>query len=325
MSFVKKITGFLKSKALLYKKFRGGRRTCINLYKERYNNSDTLEPDKKGVIIMFDGSTPHHGGLADRLKGCLSAYSIYKKRGIPFMINFTSPFNLEKYLAPNRYDWRISSDEVCYNQKYAKTALGGVVGWPRSKKWGWANKYRQMHLYTFGTATSKEQWPTLFDELFKPTDRLNKELKKNIEQMGSEKYHAAAFRFLELLGDFKEAFDYKTLSQEEQKDLLQRCVNKVKEHTEAIPDDYRLLVTADSITFINAVKDIPKVYVVPGQIGHSNVADSDEDVHLKTFLDFLMLKKAEKVTLYVTGDMYNSGFSRLAATVGGGCFETVRF
>lgn len=71
------------------------------------------------VVIMFDNevalnTTNKSGGLADRLKGMVSVYKACAETGRPFRISHTIPFELEQYLQPNVYDWRINSSDICY-------------------------------------------------------------------------------------------------------------------------------------------------------------------------------------------------------------------
>ena len=65
-------------------------------------------------ILMVDGKVGH-GGMFDRLKGIISVYAISKVQGREFRIHFDYPFQLEKYLQPNRYDWRINPEVICYS------------------------------------------------------------------------------------------------------------------------------------------------------------------------------------------------------------------
>lgn len=51
-------------------------------------------------------------GLSDHLRATLSIYRMCKKRGLPYRIYWAFPFNLEDYLVPAKYDWRISYESL---------------------------------------------------------------------------------------------------------------------------------------------------------------------------------------------------------------------
>ena len=88
------------------------------------------------------------------------------------------------------------------------------------------------------------------------------------------------------------------------------------------PQFNKMLVTADSRKFLEAVKGLPFVYVIKGKVGHINYEASDE-VNMKTFLDFFMIANAQKVYLAKSDKMYNSDFSRRAAMIYNKKFELV--
>ena len=89
----------------------------------------------------------------------------------------------------------------------------------------------------------------------------------------------------------------------------------------------KVLVTADSMTFLERASQLPDAYVIPGDVCHIAVADDStpDDVHLKTFLDLMMISRAEKVYLGMGEGMYNSSFSRTGAMIGGKPFEVIFF
>ena len=86
----------------------------------------------------------------------------------------------------------------------------------------------------------------------------------------------------------------------------------------------KVLVTSDSINFLNEVANKEYVYVIKGSITHMEFTDNDvSHTQLKSFMDFYMIAGAEKVYSVVIGDMYMSDFPVYAAKVGGVPFERV--
>lgn len=282
-------------------------------------------PEKEGVIFMCDGKL-QHGGLTDRLRGLLTTFENVQNRGLPFFINWNSPFKLENYLQPNEIDWRISPEQISYNKRYAFP----VILWEcvADKHRALANKLqlslalvnrkKQVHVYS-NSNNSKGQYATLYSKLFKPSPLLENEINNHLNKLGSH-YWSFSFRFQQLLGDFKDICGV-TLSPSEQESLINHVKSEVEQVIKELPANYRVLVASDSMRFIDAIKELDsRIYSVEGRISHVDIdanADVNSDIWLKTFLDNQLIMNAEKVFLFKTGQMYNSGFPRFAAEVGG--------
>jgi hypothetical protein len=289
----------------------------------KYYNSDKLMPRDypKTAVYMADGRCVL-GGLSDRLRGIVSVYKFCKELNIAFKINFTNPFNLSDYLLPNIYDWHISPDEICYNEKQARPCFISDYGdFPSNIKSQtfWAKrflreKFKQIHIYT-NMLTAEKEYAALFHELFKPTPELRELIDYNVMKLGGTgRFISAAFRFLQLLGDFKESNEKLTvLPDSERKNLMGRCIENLEEiYSEN--DCAKMLVTSDSMSFLEETKRLPYVYVIPGEVRHIDTCKyTGKDVNTKLFLDYFVLSQSKKVYLVVDGQMYNSGFSYRAA------------
>lgn len=115
------------------------------------------------------------------------------------------------------------------------------------------------------------------------------------------------------MGDFQD-ITKDVLPLDERKKLIESCVNEISViRKDALPHE-KVLVTADSCTFLEAVKQMPDVYVIPGTVGHID-HEKNEDVNLKMFLDFFLISKAEACYQAITGKMYGGEFSKSAAMV----------
>lgn len=68
---------------------------------------------------MIDGRI-RHGGLCDRLCGIVSTYICCKENNIDFRLFFNYPYNIENYLIPNSYEWRIKENEISFNPLESK-------------------------------------------------------------------------------------------------------------------------------------------------------------------------------------------------------------
>lgn len=283
------------------------------------------KPKKEGVIFMCDGKL-QHGGLTDRLRGLLTTFENARNRGLPFFINWNSPFRLEHYLQPNEINWLILPEQISYNHRYAFP----VILWenatdkyrPLANKLqldlALVNRKKQVHVYS-NSDNSKGRYASLYSKLFRPSPLLQTKLNNILDQLGPY-YWSFSFRFQQLLGDFKDICGV-TLSPPEQDSLINRVKLEVKQVIKELPDSYKILVASDSMRFIDAIKEIDKrIYSVEGRISHVDLYEStndNNDIWLKTFLDNHLIMGAEKVFLFKTGQMYNSGFPRFAAEVGG--------
>lgn len=271
------------------------------------------------------------GGLADRLKGIVSAYEWCKRHDRPFKINFCEPFNLQDYLVPNEYDWL--PNDVSYEGRNVHPIICLMeprTGKYLADKWNdifdkWMGKETQdmsmqYHIYT-NVYCSDCNFSHLFNTLFKPCDRLQKELAHHFDLIG-EKYISISFRFTTLLGDFTDCTG-SPLDTDRKEKLILDSLNAIVEISHKAPKHDMILVTADSQTFLNRIK-YPDVYVVPGELGHIDYDHSD-DVNMKTFLDFFMISKAEAVYLAKGPGMYNSAFAKTAAMVNDKPFEIFEY
>ena len=88
-----------------------------------------------------------------------------------------------------------------------------------------------------------------------------------------------------------------------------------------------ILVTSDSTRFLQFVDSkLDFVYVVHGTVAHMDwQTNIPFDVNLKSFVDLLMISHSKCAYLLQTGKMYNSGFPRRAAQIGGIPFRHIRF
>ena len=302
------------------------------MIKEYYNNTDDTLTVNNEIIFTCNGYI-WHGGLADRLKGSVSIYEWCKRNNKVFKINFCHPFMLEHYFIPNKYDWQINN--VTYNKKCSipKICLTEQRACGKKdvqknydkyiNKWLDDNlnlKNKQIHVYT-NTRLANKNFSTLFNELFKPSERLQFEIDKNLENLG-KKYISVSFRFTTIMGDFTDCAG-KEYQEEDKILLLKNCVQAVENIRKYAPTHDKVLITADSERFLNYAKDnLEYIYIRPGKVGHIDY-DNNDDVNMKTFLDFMLISKAEKVYLVKNKDMYNSAFAKTAAMIYNKDFEII--
>ena len=286
-----------------------------------------LTTKNSAYIAMVDG-TAIHGGMCDRFKGIITLYAYCKYRGLPFRIKYTHPFRLEDYLSPAAYDWTLKKNEYTDNPRYCrilymrKEYLAKRLLNLRTKK--------QVHYYgnrdslayineAYATNPANHyNWGELFCELFKPGPVLEERIRTIKKDLGNN-YYAAVFRFQNLLGDFEE-YNYQPIKdQDKAEDLIEKCLNAIKE-LQTSHVNQPLLVTSDSVKFLQRASQMKGVHIIPGTLIHMDgqkkyISDNTNEAYLKSFLDFYLLSEAQKIYRIGTSYMYPSEFPVYAAKI----------
>lgn len=293
-------------------------------------NSQHTYSQSKTVVLMVRNETTFCGGLSDRFRGIVSVYQECKRQGLDFKIHFETP-NLIDYLEPNEYDWYIKDEDICYDTKRVYPCTILTYRSLEDKKepevqrsilrWFLKKDYEQIHVYT-NMRSGDGEYGKLFHELFKPCKELQEQIDNHVAKLGGEKqYDAMVFRFRQLLGDFKEGGE--TLPESEREEYIQRCMRLVAKEHESNPDK-KMLVTSDSITFLNRLAALPYVYVIPGEVVHIGFTyDAAKKTYMKSFVDYYVLSYAAQVTLVRDKLMYHSGFALRAAMLNGAMYNEV--
>lgn len=293
------------------------------LLKLYYNNQEG-DCQQRSIVFMIDGREKH-GGMADRFRSICTIYHWCEKNKVPFKLYYKSPFKLEDYLLPNSVDW-ICHAPLSYDRRNSRPVIMFDYLLPmkyheRYLSRLWHHCKQTLHLYTY-SFFAMDSYGEDFRKLFKPCERLQKEIDAHIAHIGCP-YIAVVTRFQQLLGDFKEG-NFKTLDVNDRDRLITRCINKIKEiHRK---DNRKILCTSDSYTFLQEVSKLDFVYVIPGKIVHIDYTEnSTYDTYLKSFVDFYMIGYADITHLLVTGEMYKSGFPGAAAQAMGKPWDIIEF
>ena len=173
---------------------------------------------------------------------------------------------------------------------------------------------------------------------------------KELPENGKRKlmsYTAISFRFQNKLGDFKE-FTFKELPENGKRKLMNAAINVLKKemphqvghdrsdatlscppvsgHSPLVNETSKILVTADSPTFLAAVENMPNVVTVKGKSIHIDFNSSKNATdYLKAFTEFFLISKATKAKLYRNRKYktYPSNFPKYAALLGHVPYEIV--
>lgn len=322
MKVKQEVKKFLLSSMSLFTNKVGFKREEVDYYQTYLDENETNELGEC-LIVMFDGKQIHCG-LTDRFKGICTAYEFSKEFNMKFYINYISPFELTDYLIPNLYDWKVDVRKVLYNKStsvpvflndwqsntfYHKLYLQRIIK---------DNPGKQIHLYT-NSPYYLSYYSDTFHYLFKNSSMLDRLICSENEKLG-DGYVAMSFRFLQLLGDFKEEHAvFKVLPEEAQFALMQKCEQTVLSIRKTMKISKKILLTADSHKFLDYMCDkYDFVYSIPGPIAHiDNCHEKNNDIYTKVFLDMIMLSKSRVIYQICIDDMYrNSAFAKHAALLG---------
>ena len=284
-------------------------------------------PDHQMLVFMVDDSGFYTGGLADRFKGAVSAYAWSLCNGIDFKIRYSFPFELSDYLVPASHDWMLKEGEFSSNifdtrVMYARGEHGRrLIALDTS---------RQIHYYGnmdvlpainahYGKAYT---WGELFGALFKPCDVLKEKVEALQKGIGAP-YFSAVFRFQNLLGDFEEYHFKAEEDMRKKEEIISRCLDGIRELQNNHPG-MPVLVTSDSVTFLERASSLEGVHTIPGKVVHVGSKGGETYyTYLKSFVDFYMLAGSQKIYGLATSEMYKSEFPMYAAKVNAIPFERI--
>lgn len=308
-------------------------RKSIDRLNEGYftdNKSKKVRP--KRAVVIYDNKKRAFG-LADRLRSIVSIYKTCEELNIDFKILFTHPFSLSRYLQPNTVDWEVNTDDLCYNLNCTdicclEMRTGSNFEITQHEKWfkkELKKKYSEFHIRTNTAYSFKYNFAEMFNKLFKPSMLLIELISEHLENLKKE-YISVSFRFLDLLGDFKEPDSTNNhLSDTKREELIQKNIRQIELLHNRYPNT-RILVNSDSCTFLAVVNELEYTYVVPGNIEHVDKTTSiAEDAHDKTLTDFFLIAHAKEIYLFITDNMYNSNFPYAASLIYNKPFNRIFF
>lgn len=281
----------------------------------------------KRVVYVCNGRTVA-GGLADRFKGLLSLYALCRELGYDFRISYTSPFNLEDYLPPADYDWRIAAGDL-HPAEAAIIVLENTEdsAYQTRRQTDWLRRTlregpAEMHVITNCNLAYELDYAALFRELFALSPTLEASLTAESLRLGS--YVSVSARFLSMLGDFRETGANVPLPAHE----AQRMMHLVRDEIERLHErhpDRTVLVNSDSMRFLDFAKALPYVRVVEGSVAHTDLmaGAGAEDAHRKLFVDFFLISRAERIYVVHHPPMRISGFPYAASRLLGRPFEVI--
>ncbi len=294
----------------------------VRFYVSHFKMEKLKRPSEKCMYFWID-PTMKHPGLTDRFKAAVNVYYIAKVNNLKFKLIFDSPFNLSDYLIPaqKELDWR--ADVSCLSFVYPSSKMFSYNGQNDIPKLSnninqyICRNYIGYDMLLINKVENYEKvWGECFRELFKPSDRLNLELLKT--GLIERSYVSVHFRFVNALEKFEEGY-YNELSIGEQEALIDRCLNAldVVKKREQSP----VVVFSDSNRFRNIARQNGYI-ILDGKVGHVSFVH-DDNVVMKTFVDYITLGRSKKVYRACAKELYGTVFSFYAALSGGAELEDI--
>lgn len=295
----------------------------LRYYFKYYNFSKDAIDDQNIVYFIIDPKIPHPG-LTDRINSAVCIKYIAEINGFDFKMIFETPFNLKDYFGEKKVNWIADNNELSFSLRNSR-----VIGYKgKGKLPSLKKKIKQYHIYSYNgnnillennIPNNAQIWSRTFNDLFTPTEKVSELIAK--QKLPAKSYVAAHLRFVNALEQFEEGF-YNTLDEEKAQQLIDKCLNALQKIKENNPNK-NILIFSDSAKFLSIAKK-EGYHVLEGKVGHVADKKGDDFVTLKTFLDFMMMSRANRVYRIYSPQMYRSAFSYYAALAGGDLSEEVQ-
>ena len=236
-----------------------------------------------------------------------STYYYCLKEGIDFKVVWPYPFHLQDYLEPNQVKWLIDGKAISHNKNEVAFRFFNSYSLMNNNETSFLKimntKKHEIHVYS-NITLHEEMYHIFFNDLFKPSKMLSDALQYNTDKIGG-KYISVSFRFIGILGDFKDTYLKKELGAEEKEKYISKCLDVICRLKTKHPNVPKILVTSDSRVFLEKASSLAYVYIIPGTVVHiDGVNKNMEQNDLKVFLDMLMISKAECCYSYSYGKMF---------------------
>ena len=279
-------------------------------------------PDKTNRVIAIFTEKTTSTGLVDRLRTACTGYIMAKESGLDFYLYHDLGFELSDYLLPNKVDWKIEWDSISFNPEYTSI----LAFYSIFRKLARVN--RDYHVYqsekpvdTFTPDKKMYSDNSVFNELFRFSDAIINKAHEYLQllHIGSQEYTAVHCRFLNFF-ELVETTGSVTSTEQERENMIHAVHETIQEiyRETGLP----VILFSDSNMFLNATH--PEfVHVIPGVAGHVSRHKDDEEIIKKTFVDLYIMSKAKTMFCISGKNLYQSGFSRFAATIGNIPFKRV--
>lgn len=300
-------------------------RALLSMYKFFPLRSNSTE---KRIICYYRANGPFAPGLADRLKCMVSGYIVAKECGRSYYIYHDEGFMLEDYLVPANVNWSIPHTQIslglfsCKRLYFVKELIKLDDSVMEYHFLSGGDIERNLT----GEFKCKYEFSRMFHDLFRPTELLQKTIDSIMEsnRLKENEYIAVHARFL----DFFENVEQKRVtattrhaSPEEQQKMIE-SVNRTIQHIINTHEGKKVLLFSDSPTFL-ASPHPEGVCIIPGEVGHIYACSGNQAVTLKAFSDLFVISQASHIYNVVGPGTYPSGYSFLAARIGGRPFKRI--
>lgn len=332
MNFLQKIKSTLGRRFLEYMgKFRFSDVTwCFNLTRGILRHYKFWEFSSKNTnrVVVYMTDKTVISGLADRIKSMVFGYALALENGREFCLYHDKGFRLEEYLEPNEVDWRCEPADISWG-------LNKVAFLFYSREWP-ELKYRKKEYHVYQSEDiiadfmpehlrAKYTYHDLFWRLFKLSPRLDTLLQQTLQEnaLREDEYVAVHARFINFFEHFEniEGLGKVASTEDEKQQMIQR-VHATIEQIRIQSGANCVLLFSDSNYFLN-VQHPEYVRILPGSIGHIAHQSGNTSVADKTFVDLLTISRAKEVYSLIGDGLYESGFSKTGAAIGGKKFVRV--
>ena len=281
-----------------------------------------------GIYFVIDDRNCR-GGMTDRLKAAVGLYYLARSNEVPYKFIHTAEFDIRDYLVPNRVDWSAEPSEVGW-LPWQKRQFSYVMPFDDLPEFEPGKQYLCRRyggnniLEKTGVPNWRQEWRKLFWELFRPSDLVQDAI-DHIEM--PERYAVENARFVNSLGQ-SEATSYNSPLPDAEQERLIDAVLETASKCER-DSDVPVVVYSDSVRFLQAAAESGFSICDPTGVGNVINRGLGEHVRLMLFVNMLLIAQAEQVYAirtvdgFPTNSLYQSGYARYSAIIGGRPFIKV--
>ena len=260
-------------------------------------------------------------GLSDRIITIINSYILAQENGRALHVYHDKGFQLEKYLEPNKVDWRIHPSEISWGLNRVSflwfDQFSHILKDERKEYHAYA-LYPDPSTHFIPELRSKYPVSRVFKTLFIPSKHLQSLVQDAMLQAGIEENNFLVFhlRFLNFFEPVEANITEKDITgTPEQQNQMLKDVHLTIDKIYRQSGCRHVLLMSDSNRFLQAPHP-EYIKTLPGSVGHIG-CHNDDLITDKAFTDFFVISKARQVYSIIGPNIYGGRFARTAAAISG--------
>jgi len=305
----------------------------FRIYKTYAKSNYKIQSQKSITIIIDDNFS--QSGFLDKLKGIISGAWLAEKLNIKFNVFISdSKSSLSSIFRNDKKHLILNNNQYLFNQNVSRPIV--IYNFtPRNlksvrKRFNCNYNYNYnlycnenlLNLFYDDELEMKFKWSNLYYSLF-DFECLN--LNKTNKLFINKKHIGIHFRFMNLLGDFKDV-RINELSDIKKHEIIDLSISKLNSLITKNNDINSFFIKSDSITFLSLVNSLyfndNRIVIDFENIGHTGLYN-DENIFKKAYKDFYDLSTCSIIYQISLQNMRISEFSKYASYINNSTLVTV--